>query len=168
MTDFRFTPQGVNELTTLIRIHQGFIDSENPESVYVLYGKQGVDAGHISHTVLVHNSHPAPTEGFQVRRKDLDDASAHLISAVPSLVPLGVIHTHEDDAVPWPSATDIADARPDYLHMILCPRHRTYVVYDGKGYIDSYRLRGDDLVNRHRESISTKMFHTNTPEGQTP
>lgn len=160
-----FTVRGVDELRTLILIHQNFISSENPESVYVLYGKSGMGTGYITHSVLVHNSHPEPREGFQVRRKDLDEASAHLIDAEPAMVPLGVVHTHEGPEDAWPSRVDFESASPDHLNLVLSPRHATYAVFDRDGTVETYQLHRDDLVNRQGESLSTKMFHTTTPEG---
>ena len=162
-----FTVKGVDELRTIAQIHQSFISSENPESVYVLYGKRGPGTGYISHSVLVHNSHPEPLDGFQVRRHDLDEASAHLLTAEPALVPLGVIHTHEDAALPAPSDADVREIVPGYIHLVLCPRYKTYVVYDQSGELDQYQLTDHDLVNRQGESLCLKMFDTTTEGSDT-
>lgn len=140
MNPFRFHPTGLTELRTIMQIHQNFISGENPEGVYVLYGLRRTSTTDVTRSVQVHNSHPEPTEGFQVRRSDLDLASVHLLEAEPFLEPVGVVHTHEGPEAPGASVQDVQSAVDGYLHIVLCPRYRTIVVYDAHAVIARFTM----------------------------
>lgn len=161
MTTFRFRSSGITELSTILTLHQSFISAENPESVYVLYGKRREDAVDVYRSVMVHNSHPEPVNGFQVRREDLDDASVHLLTAEPWLEVVGVVHTHEGPEAPRPSQVDIVDAVPGHLHAIVCPQHNAVVFYDGLGTHSVYtQVRGGKFVSADGADLRKSLIHT--------
>lgn len=164
MTDYRITEKGVSELRTIVMLHQNFTSALNPESVYVLYGRRQDDGTvDVTHSVMVHNSHPSPVDGFQVRRSDLEEASVHLLAAEPDLEVVGVAHTHEGPEDPAPSREDIRNVAAGHLHAVVSPQHSAIVFYGAAGETLLYHLVGQTFKDGQGQPLGRTITTSDSP-----